>query len=173
MLSHPGQNWTFCEIVNVNSERSVDTSSQRSALGSQHSAIGFSLLELMAVLVVLGFLAGLSVPAIGRSMENLEFRKEVGAAAAALRYARMVAVAKGKPVEVTLADEEGPALRLTGAVEELRPVNLGGKGDLTMKPDSIVFSPEGRATPGLLTLTMGERRRTITLDLLTGLPILD
>ena len=34
---------------------------------------GFSLLELLTVLVLLGILAAVSVPAIGRFMENLSF----------------------------------------------------------------------------------------------------
>jgi general secretion pathway protein H len=134
---------------------------------------GFSLLELLAVLVMLGFLAGLSAPAVGRYMDNLEFRKQVGSVAAALRYARLTAVAKGRQVELSLAADEGPALRFSGAVEELRPTDLGKEGRLTLEPAVIVFYPEGRATPGLLTLTSGERRRTISLDPLTGLPIFD
>jgi general secretion pathway protein H len=134
---------------------------------------GFSLLELMAVLVVLGFLAGLSAPAIGRYMDNLEFRKQVGEITAVLRYARLTAVAKGRKVELSLADEEGPALRLAGAVKELRLAGLDENSQLALEPAKIIFYPEGLATPGVLTFTRGKRRQTISVDPLTGLPILD
>lgn len=127
----------------------------------------------MVVLMILGFLAGLSAPAIGRYMENLEFRKQVGEILSVLRYARMTAVAKGQPVDLSLDSKDGPALRLAGAVTERRPAGLDEGDRLTMKPAEIVFYPEGWATPGLLTFTRGKRQRKISIDPLTGLAILD
>lgn len=127
----------------------------------------------MVVLLMLGFLAGLSTPAISRYMENLEFRKQVGEILSVLRYARMTAVAKGQPVDLSLDSKDGPALRLAGAVQGLRPAGLGEDSQLTMRPAEIVFYPEGWATPGLLTFTRGKRQRKILIDPLTGLAILD
>lgn len=150
--------------------RTCQNSGMRRRIGKRSR--GFSLLELMAVLVVLGFLAGLSAPAISRSMENLEFRKQVGTIAAVLRYARLTAVAKGRPVEISLAaGEEVPTLRLAGAVKKLRPVGRDENDHLILKPAEIVFFPEGWVTPGVLTFTRGKRRQTISLDPLSGLPI--
>jgi general secretion pathway protein H len=134
---------------------------------------GFSLVELLVVLVMLGLLAGVSAPAIGRYYDNLEYRKQVGEITAVLRYARLMAVTRGKPVQLALAEEGVPTLRLTGAVEEQRPVGAGEGERLMIEPAEIVFFPEGRATPGRITFSRGERSRTILLDPLSGLPVFE
>jgi Tfp pilus assembly protein FimT len=97
----------------------------------------------------------------------------VGGIAAVLRYARLMAVTRGKPVQVTLADEDGSALRLTGAVEENRLVAKGEGEQLEIRPAEITFYPEGRATPARITFSRGDRSRTIQLDPLSGLPVLE
>ena len=133
---------------------------------------GFSLLELLTVLVLLGFLAGISVPAIGRFMENLSFRKQVGSVVANLRYVRLQAVNKGEDILVSL-DEDGRVMRLAGGLEEERFLDIEDAALLVLEPAEIVFSPHGYVTPARLTLSRDERRRTIMMEPLTGLPVID
>ena len=147
--------------------------SRPAAARGRGATAGFSLLELMMVLLLLGLIAGISTPAIGRFLDNLEFRRQVGDISAVLRYARLSAVAKGEKVRVSIPPEENQALRLAGGVEEVRPGLFTEEGQLVMDPAEIVFYPEGRATPGILTFSMGNRRQSIIMDPLTALPLLD
>ncbi len=136
-------------------------------------AAGFSLLELLTVLFLLGLIAGIAAPATSRFLDNLAFRKQTASILATLRYARLQSVAKGETVYVTTDAEHGRALMLSGAVEETKQLGLDEDAYCTMDPAVMAFYPEGYATPGLLTSVKGERSRRIALDPLTGLPIID
>jgi general secretion pathway protein H len=132
---------------------------------------GFSLVELLVVLVMLGILAGVTAPAVGRYYDNLEYRKQVEGTAAYLRYARLMAVTRGKQVKLTLGDDSDESiLQLKGAVE--RQHSAGSAERFAIQPEEIIFHPEGRATPGRIIFTRGERSQTILVDPLTGLPVL-
>ena len=139
--------------------------------GVQLNRYGFSLLELLTVLILLGVLAAVSVPAIGRFMENLSFRKQVGSVVANLRYVRLKAVTKGEDILVSL-DDEGRVMRLTGGLEEERFLDIGDEALLVLEPGEIVFSPKGYVTPARLTLSQEKRSRTIIMDPLTALPVI-
>lgn len=142
-----------------------------SATGAEGAERGFSLLELLTVLVLLGILAGVSVPAIGRFMDNLSFRKQVGSVVANLRYVRLQAVTRGEDIVVSL-EEEGRLLRLTGGLEEERFLDIEDEALLVLEPGEIVFSPRGYVTPARLTLSQDKRSRIIIMDPLTALPVI-
>ncbi len=132
---------------------------------------GFSLLELLTVLVLLGILAAVSVPAIGRFMENLSFRKQVGSVVANLRYVRLKAVTTGEDIFVSL-DDDGRVMRLTGGLQEERVLDIVDEALLVLEPGEIVFSPKGYVTPARLTLSQNKRSRIIMMDPLTALPVI-
>lgn len=135
---------------------------------------GFSLLELLMVLVLFGIMAGVAGPAIGRFLDNLDFRKQTAKIMAAVRYARLKAITEGKFVVMTAPEREAAqGLTLSGAVNEVRQLNLDEGATLEIEPLELVFSPEGYATPGTLVLTSGERSETILIDPMTGLPLLE
>ncbi len=133
---------------------------------------GFSLLELMVVLVVLGIMASVAVPATGRFLDSLEFKKQTEKIMASVRYVRLKAVTSGKPLKIAVA-EESNFLVISGAFSENRDVGLTSDDTLELAPAEIFFFPEGYATPGVLSFTIGKRSREIIIDPLTGLPILD
>jgi prepilin-type N-terminal cleavage/methylation domain-containing protein len=133
---------------------------------------GFSLFEILAVMVILGIMAGTAIPTVGRIYDNLKFRQQVRKFSSILRYAKLLAVTRGETVSLKLAEDEDCVFQLTGPVEESRDCNLGEDEVLTMEPEEIFFYPEGIATPALLTFTRGERVKRIRLDLLTARPVI-
>lgn len=133
---------------------------------------GFSLLELLTVLLMLGIFAAVAIPATGRLLNSIHFRQQTEKIMSTFRYARLMAISRGGEVRVTLDESDGTVFRLTGAVEENRNYQLADEDSLVMEPAEIVFYPESIATPVSLTVTLGKRTRQITVDPLTALPLL-
>jgi type II secretion system protein H len=112
---------------------------------------GFTLLELLLVLVVLALLAGLGASVMlapsARSGQQAQDRLE-----SLLAHARSTAISQGKTVEVkceanrvistagvlALTLSADTSLRCQPALADLR------------QPDAIVFYPDGSATPGIV-----------------------
>jgi len=63
-------------------------------------------------------------------------------------------------------------MRLTGGLEEERFLDIGDEALLVLEPGEIVFSPKGYVTPARLTLSQEKRSRTIIMDPLTALPVI-
>jgi prepilin-type N-terminal cleavage/methylation domain-containing protein len=129
-------------------------------LRMRHNKKGFSLLELLTVLVLLGIVAGVSAPAIGRMLDGLDFRQQVGEVMAALRKIRLEAVVAGRPIERGNGEEEQGMLA------------LDQDSELVLDTESIIFTAESTVTPGVLALTQGNRSRTISMDPLSALPVI-
>lgn len=133
---------------------------------------GFSLLELLVVLVLLGMMAAVAAPSTGRFLNTLDFRKQTGEVMAVLRYARLMAVTEGKILRLKMNEDEQGFL-LEGAVSERRAFGLDDEDLLELQPEELFFYPEGNATPGSIKVTIGDRVQKIVIDPLTGLPLLD
>ncbi|MHB1185879.1 MAG: GspH/FimT family pseudopilin [Desulfobulbia bacterium] len=131
---------------------------------------GFSLLELIMVLAVLGIMAGLVAPATGRFLDKLSFRKQTAALVAGTRYARLMAVGKGRPVAMRF-DGQTHLLSFRGAVEETKEIKLSGDVELELRPETLVFYPDGLATPGRMLARSGSRSQEFRIDPLTGMPV--
>jgi general secretion pathway protein H len=134
---------------------------------------GFTLLEMIIVLIILGLVAGVvAARGPGRS-HGLEMRGLVASIAEALRGARGRAIASNRTVLVavngerhSLAVEGGPTLQLPaelGVTAAAGPVAVPAK-DLV----GIRFSPDGSSTGGRILLADGKRRTQIGVDWLTG-----
>jgi len=132
---------------------------------------GFSLMELLVVLILLGFMAGVTAPSIGRFLDGIKIKKQTSKVMAAFRYGRIKSITTGKAVKVSLSDEE-PTLIYSGGVVGRRPFDLGSDDLLELDPPEITFYPEGQVSPATIVLTIGERERTFILDPLTGLALL-
>ncbi len=135
------------------------------------NSVGFSLLELLVVLILLGFMAGVAAPSVGRFMNTLAFKKQISKVMAVMRHARLMAVTKGKPVRMRVLDDS-KTLHFSGAFAKDKDLGLGEDGRITMKPEFIKFAPDGHATPGELELRVGGRHQKIIIDSLSGLPVL-
>ncbi|MEW6219835.1 MAG: hypothetical protein AB1634_09925 [Thermodesulfobacteriota bacterium] len=133
---------------------------------------GFSLFELILVLVLAGFMGLVATPALSRFLEGLAFRQALTRVVSCLQYGRLMAVTEGRPVHMALADDQA-SLVFWGGVEATRPLDLDADESLTLEPEEAIFWPEGQASPQRLTFRRGERVATIELDPLTALPLVD
>lgn len=138
----------------------------RQSLGKR----GFSLLELIIVLALLGILAGVVAPATGRFLDRLSFRRQTAALIAGTRYARIMAVGKGRPVRMRF-DGQAQLLSFSGAVEEKKEIELPQGAEFALSPETLVFYPDGLATPGRLVSRRGRLSEEFRLDPLSGIPV--
>jgi len=136
-------------------------------------ARGFSLVELLIVLVLVMALFGLVGGSLSRSLGAAELRNEVREVIAGLRHTRGQAVI-GKSEQIFRVDAdnltwqapgrepqrlpEGLDITLTTARSELTGENAGG----------IRFYPDGSSTGGSVLLQVGERKWYVTVGWLTG-----
>jgi len=131
---------------------------------------GFSLIELIMVLALLGIMAGVVAPATGRFLDKLNFRKQTAALVAATRYARLMAVGKGVPVAMRF-DDQSKSLSFSGAVEGKKEVDLPQGAAFELRPETLVFYPDGLATPGRMVSRSGRCSQEFRIDPLTGIPV--
>lgn len=143
----------------------------RASNGRDHQQ-GFSLIELLVVLVLLGVMAGIAGPATGRFLNSLEFKKQTAKVMAVMRYARLKAVTEGKALVIT-TEEGSSTVTMSGAVQESRSFDLEEGDTLEFDPAEIIFFPEGYATPCTIKFSKNERVQKIIIDPMTGLPLLD
>lgn len=136
-------------------------------------ASGFSLIELMLVMLLVVALFGLIGSSIGRSVRGAELRNEVRELIAGMRYTRGQAIVqRSETVFLVDADArtwqaigreaeqlpEGLDITLTTARSELTGENAGG----------IRFYPDGSSTGGSVLLSVDERKWYVTVGWLTG-----
>jgi general secretion pathway protein H len=134
---------------------------------------GFTLVELLVVLLIAGMLLGLVGTSISRSISGAEMRVAARKMTAALRYTRTRAILD-KHEEVFLVDTEnrrytapkraavelpeGMKVALTTARSELTAESVGG----------IRFYPDGGSTGGFVELETNGRVYRIDVAWLTG-----
>jgi len=133
---------------------------------------GFSLFELLVVLFIVGVVAAMSAPSVGRFLDGLAFKRKLSSLTAAMRYARMRAVADGAPLSMELVREDGCRFLIHGLKEESRPCYFKDDDQVDFAPPGpLHFRPDGRLrSPVEITVISGERHRQVRVDILTGLP---
>ncbi|NCO19993.1 MAG: prepilin-type N-terminal cleavage/methylation domain-containing protein [Gammaproteobacteria bacterium] len=140
---------------------------------SRRLEAGFSLIELMVVMVLVVGLFGLIGGSLSRSVGAAELRNEVREVIAGMRHTRGQAiVTRSEQLFRVDADAltwqaagrdpqrmpEGLDITLTTARSELTGENAGG----------IRFYPDGSSTGGSVLLSVGEREWHVTVGWLTG-----
>ena len=134
---------------------------------------GFTLMELLVVLAVLGLVLVLAVPSFSRALPALELRSDARNVASALREARALAIGRNHETTLTI-DVERRSLRLgDGAPIRLIPhlgMSLLTAGSETAETGTggIGFFRMVLSTGGRITLVLGERQRHVVVDWLTG-----
>jgi type IV fimbrial biogenesis protein FimT len=134
---------------------------------------GYTLAELMAVIVIAGIIATIAVPRLSGYIRHLSARSAVSTVVSDLALARTQAVREGRTV----------SLRVTGAaayqvtvdvganpVRTLKTVNVAGTRrtvTLTPNPTTISFDPRGMLRPGSgaeLRIARGTQIDTISIS---------
>lgn len=155
---------------------------------------GFSLIEMVIVLVIASFILATVTPSLFKSLANLEQRTAINKLTTTLRYARSQAVTMKQPYQVYLdltsysywlAPVEGPdpASSSNPAKEievpatatpleaqlKIEKVLLGPKKEITSGTAAIVFYPRGDSSGGEIILKDSYNiLHTIVVDPLTG-----
>jgi general secretion pathway protein H len=133
---------------------------------------GFTLLELIIVLAIMGLVLGVAISHGPVRSQGLQTRAAAGALAQALRSARAQAIDTGRDVTVAIDPERrqfdadnSPVQTLAPgmAVAVLPPALKGPNGT-----GLIRFAPDGSATGGEVLLGSGARRLRIDVEWLTG-----
>ncbi len=136
---------------------------------------GFTLIELMAVLVVAGLLGGLAMPVFAAASDALRLQTSARALAADLRAARGAALLSGVAVSVLL-DPEARGYRLAGGGA---PVTLPDgvalrftPGPLAAGPLRLDFLPDGSASGGDVVLAGPREAALVAVAPMTGAIVL-
>lgn len=140
--------------------------------------VGFSLLELILVLVLLGAVAVVIVPSFMQGMAGIQLETASRDFVTHLRQARTRAVStqrvyrvilqpsevQGEPSAYALADEYEHPLKTFPLPAVVSFAEVSGQGWNPV----ISFYPNGRSSSGRVVMAAGNRRTTIVLNPITG-----
>jgi general secretion pathway protein H len=131
---------------------------------------GFTLLELVVVLLIMGLAAGLAAPAIGRSTDALRVRAEVAGFSAVLRHAREQAISTRRTHRVVVDATEhqvkvlvGDEVRRTRAIPARWTIDSPGNTGLAVR-----FEPQGTSSGADYRIVADDVAWRVTVDAFTG-----
>lgn len=134
---------------------------------------GFTLVELLVVMVIIALVLGLVATSLSRSISGAESREAARKIVAALRYTRTQAILR-KSEQVFLVDTEARSYEAPGrpAVELPEGVDIlltTARSELTSEDaGGIRFFPDGGSTGGRVDLVVKGREYSVGVAWLTG-----
>ncbi len=143
---------------------------------SRRAGAGFTLIEMIVVLAVLGFVLGMVLSRGPQRSARLELDGAAREIAGALRGARARAIAQDRPVLVAIdaADHAYTVDGATHALPKQLPLKLVANGAVAApgggaaRLAAISFLPDGSSSGGRVEIAGGARRVLIGVDWLTG-----
>lgn len=135
---------------------------------------GFTLLEILVVMALMGLMYALVPPIISTSGSTTELRAEARQLAAGLRKARSYAMASHQESTLTV-DVEQHRFQVTGDVKEyalpkssVLSVYTAQSEAVEDKIAAIRFFPDGSSTGGAIGVANGGTKFRVDVDWLTG-----
>ncbi|WP_170167560.1 GspH/FimT family pseudopilin [Amphritea balenae] len=142
--------------------------------GSNRSQAGFTLLEILLVLVIATLLLGLVAPRLVAVLPGVELKTGAQQIAALLRQARSQAITENRTVSL-IYEAEQRSVKLPG---ESRLLSWPEAVQITWQPaarglpesegNTISFFPDGSSSGGSVALASGLQRYEISVHWLTG-----
>jgi len=135
---------------------------------------GVTLLELLIVLAIMGFIAGIAVPMFSSGVSTTQLKSAASEVAAGLRLARDQAIAQRNEtlwqIDVAArAFNVPPDPRVHHLPERIEIKLFAAQSDLVGDNlGAIRFFPDGGSNGGRVTLAYGERKYEVDVDWLTG-----
>ncbi len=113
---------------------------------------GFTLLELLIVMLVLGILAGLAFPVLAKSVTDARLRGAVSEVATALRYAKASAMSTGRTCRVVFAvgasKETAEVSQVVhGKIDKLKDTGLSEMDDGEVDDAALLWNWEQMDNP--------------------------
>jgi general secretion pathway protein H len=121
---------------------------------------GFTLIEIIVVLVILGLMVGLVVSRGPLHSQRLDLDAAARAVAASLRLARSQAIAQDRTVVWAAGADR---YRVDGGPPQRLPPDVSVQG-----ASRIAFAEDGSSSGGLIALQGGQRKVAIEINWLTG-----
>lgn len=135
-------------------------------IGRGFTQQGFTLIEALVVVAIVGLLAGLVAPRIQSMISGQEFRTARSQFILSVREARALAIRSSDPSRFSIVNN-GRGFQLERDEPEILPeaVSLSSQG----KSDSVVFYPDGTSNGALFTLTGRNQREQFVIFPTTGI----
>jgi general secretion pathway protein H len=135
-------------------------------------AAGFTLIEMLVVIVVLGLALGLVLARGPMRSPTLDVRAAAGELAAALRLTRAHAIADNRSIRLVV-DVARHRFAMDGGAAVRLPADIGLAvrtiaGDAAGPLAAIGFAPDGSSTGGQIALAEAGSRMLVGVDWLTG-----
>ena len=136
-------------------------------------ATGFSLIELVAVIILIGIALSVVSMAFTKSLDNAKVQAASRDLVAALRYTRSQAIVKGQQaaLDIDLQNNtyQAPGKAVVQLPHEMRMTLLTADSEQTGATSGrIRFFPDGASTGGHISIFMGQREWRVNVSWLTG-----
>lgn len=132
-----------------------------------HPAAGFTLIEILVVLAIVGLVLAVVMPNLGPSTETAELRAAASELRALLRTTRSSAITANRDLVITI-DLSGQGYALDGAAHPFRSTGFAERRLRVEPPARLVFFATGGASGGRLTIRGRRGEQAIDIDSASG-----
>ena len=134
---------------------------------------GFTLVEMMAVLMLMALIAGAVAFSLGSNLKGVKTKAAVRDLTAAMRYTRGLAIIKHEPrwleIDVEARTYQAPGRALVEMPDDLEMKLLTAASEQTGSGKGLIrFFPDGSSSGGRVTLKRGDHEWRVEIAWLTG-----